>query len=203
MPLDTEVEICNAALYRAGVTKRIESLTDQNPEADACELEYAATLDMVLEDHPWQFSMKYATLTKQAATPEWYWSYQYQLPDDFLTMQNLEAENFTYEIASGRLLLTNEDSPLKIRYASRVDDPTEMPMAFKQALLTKLAAVLCIGLTKDLNRSELLEQRYEKLISDARFYDQSRRSYQPLDSSVFLDSRTVGPEVVDTEGDLN
>jgi len=203
MALDTEVEICNAALLRAGITRRIENLSDSNTEADACEAEYEAVRDMLLEEHNWQFCVKYDTIANDASDPEWYWDYQYTLPNDFVTMLNLEGEEIRYELTEDGKLMTNESSPLKIRYIAQETDVTRFPQLFKQALVAKLAAHLAMALTKDLKRVDYLENRYDRLIADARFSDSGRRSYQPLDSSTFIDARSVGPEVVDSEGDLN
>lgn len=203
MALDTEVDICNAALSRAGISKRIESLSDATVEAEACDAEYAGARDAVLEDHPWQFAMKYASLPKDAASPEWYWDHQYSLPDDYMMLLNLEAESIPYEITADLKLMTNEGAPLKVRYASRVTDPSKMPQSFKQAVVLRLASFIAVSLTKDLERANFLEQKYEKQVADARFADGSRRSYQPLDSSAFHDARHIGPERINSEGDLN
>ena len=203
MALDTEVEICNAALVRAGITKRIENLSDSNPEADVCEAEYYAARDFVLEDHIWQFAVKYDSIAADAATPSWYWTIQYTLPSDLLTLLNLEAEDIPFEITTEGKLLTNEPAPLKIRYVSHITNPTRMPQQFKQALIAKLAATLAMALTKDLKRVEYLESRYDRLVADARFSDSGRRSYQPLDATAFIDARQVGPEGINSEGDLN
>lgn len=203
MALNTEIEICNAALLRAGITRRIENLSDSTPEADACEAEYYAVRDMLLEEHNWQWAVKYSTLAADATAPAWYWNVQYTLPNDFITLLNLEAEEISYEITDDGMLMTNETAPLKIRYISREEDVTRFPQLFKQALIAKLAAHLAMALAKDLKRVDYLEQRYDRLIADARFSDSGRRSYQPLDATAFLDARQVGPEAVDTEGDLN
>ena len=203
MALDTEIEICNAALLRAGVTKRIENLSDSTPEADACEAEYYAARDMLLEEHNWQFAVKYDTLAADTAAPTWYWRFQYTLPNDFMTILNLEAEEIPYELTLDGKLMTNEPAPLKIRYISREEDVTRYPQLFKQALVSKLGAMLAMGLTKDIRRVEYLESRYDRLIADARFSDSGRRSYQPLDATAFIDSRQIGPEAINSEGDLN
>jgi len=201
MALDTEVEICNSALARAGITRRIENLSDSTKDADLCEAEYYAIRDMLLEEHNWQFCTKYTSIAKDASSPEWYWDNQYTLPNDFVSMLHLEYENYKYEITDDQKLMTNVASPLKIRYIAKEEDPTRFPQLFKQALVTKLAATLAMALTKDLKRAEYLESRYDRLIADARFSDSSRRSYQPLDATAFIDARRTGE--LDNEGDLN
>lgn len=203
MALDTEVDICNAALSRAGISKRIESLSDATVEAEACDAEYAGARDAVLEDHPWQFAVKYVTLAEDGSSPKWYWNRQYTLPNDYMMLLNLESEEIAYEITADLKLLTDEGAPLKIRYTSRVTDPSKMPQSFKQAVVLRLASYIAVSLTKDLDRANFLEQKYEKQVADARFADGSRRSYQPLDSSAFQDARHIGPERINSEGDLN
>lgn len=202
MALDNEVAICNAALLRTGVSKRIESLSDDTVEAEACSSEYDGVRDAVLRDHPWRFAKKYATISADADTPAWYWTVQYTLPNDCLLLLGLESEDYAYEVVANRKLMTNVAAPLNIRYTSRVSDVTLMDPMFKQALVLKLASVLCLTLTSDRERVIQLEQLYAKAVEDARFADSSEQSYQPLDSGVVLRMRAIGPEAVDLTGDL-
>ena len=199
----TDVDICNAALLRAGVTKRITSLLDTDTLSALCNDEYSAIRDQLLEDHPWHFATKYDNIASEDATdPDWYWTYRYALPSDCVLLLGLESEGIKYEQADDGFIYTNEPAPLKIRYISRESAVSNMPDSFKQAWIAKLSATLCLGLTKDLKRVDYLEARYDRLISDARFADSSKKSYQPLDSSTYQNARFVGPEVVDNEGGL-
>jgi len=203
-PSSEEVALCNSALLRAGITKQITSLDGTDNLSVTCNSEYEQLRDFLLEEHPWQFATKYDDIDAADATnPEWYWSYRYALPADCILLLGLEAEGIPYEQADDGFIYTNEGAPLKIKYISKETAVSKMPNSFKQALITKLAAVLALGLTKDARRVEYLESRYDRLIADARFADSGKRSAQPLDSSAYQDARYIGPDAVDNHGDLN
>lgn len=133
---------------------------------------------------------------------QWYWKYKYNLPDDCLTFLGFDAEGIRYEEAESGHILTNESPTIKIRYIARVTDLANMPMSFKKALSLKLASNICMALTKDLKRSDWVETKYQRSVTDARFHDSARESQQVLDSSWANESRQIGPSAVDLEGGI-
>lgn len=58
----TNVDICNAALYRLGASS-ISTLNDGTPEANACNLRYDWVRRLILRKHIWKCAMKRASLT--------------------------------------------------------------------------------------------------------------------------------------------
>ena len=82
----SEVEICNRALQKIGA-KRITSLTQDAPNARACNVAYFVLRDMELRNHPWNFSIKRAELAADATPPDWGRQNSFTLPSDFLCLR--------------------------------------------------------------------------------------------------------------------
>lgn len=147
MPDDTT--ICNLALAKIG-SAHITSLSESSQPARACKLFFEQTRDEVLSAHPWVFSTRRATLSRLSETPEFGWSYQYQLPSDCLAVtqlngwQPLESRDL-FEIEGDRLL--TDVGEAQIRYSARVTDSSKFSSTFVEALSVKLAAKLSYPLT--------------------------------------------------------
>jgi len=84
----TVVDLVNQAFAKIGVTKGIEALTDQTPQAYLGELFYDHRLRLALRRWPWPFATKYADLALVAGTEtapvNGDWQYSYRWPSDCL-----------------------------------------------------------------------------------------------------------------------
>jgi hypothetical protein len=76
-------------------------------------------------------------------TPQYKWSYKYQLPEDFLRLREVYEDESTdeaderYEI-EGKTILTDYDT-LNIKYVKKVTDPDEFEPLFRETLVLRLA----------------------------------------------------------------
>jgi hypothetical protein len=168
--LASEVEICNRALQKLGA-KRITSLTQDSANARACNVAYAVVRDAELRAHPWNFSVKRAELAAESPAPTWGRANAFPLPSDFLRSlppyPEDNANDFDHQI-EGRKILTNETSPLYIRYVYKVTDPNEMDSLFREALAAKLALELCEEITQSNTKKQILMEDYKMAIREAR-----------------------------------
>lgn len=112
----SDVSICNEALQRAGTRSNIAALTEASPEAEACNLIYAATRDELLGMAMWNFSRKtaYLSLLKSApGTPsnptasanQWTtdypsppWLYEYAYPSDCIRVHKVIQQLQNYYV---------------------------------------------------------------------------------------------------------
>lgn len=166
----SEVEICNRALQKIGA-KRITSLTQDAPNARACNVAYFVLRDMELRNHPWNFSIKRAELAADATPPDWGRQNSFTLPSDFLCLRpdypedNLNCKDWQIE---GKKIVTNDAAPLYIRYTYRVTDPNEMDALFREALATKLAIEICEEIAQSNTKKADLKDDYRDIINRAR-----------------------------------
>jgi len=75
----SEVEICNAALSKIGISgnNRITSLSQNTKNAKACDERYATLRDLLLEQHPWNFALKRVQLAASTEAPSYEFTYAY------------------------------------------------------------------------------------------------------------------------------
>jgi hypothetical protein len=168
----TQVDICNIALGYVGISERIEAITDDVPEADACELHYDTVLDKALGKFDWAFARRLLTLSTFAGTPPSPWAYQYVWPtlatmvkplyiDDELTVrESRERIPFKrYQDGSGNsILLTMKDSA-KLWYTYRETDVSKWPEWFVQFMAWSLAEKIAGPLTSEEDIQKMAKER--------------------------------------------
>lgn len=107
---NTDTSICNRALAHIGTRSQIASLTENSPEARACNMFYEETRNEVLSMAYWNFANKTATLSVLKVAPGtpgaastnatvWNntfppppWLYEYAYPDDCIQMMRILAQ---------------------------------------------------------------------------------------------------------------
>ena len=166
----TKTEIANIALakFREGRITNIESTTD--PVAVVMNDQYDHALELVLEEHRWNFAGKRVTLTQLSDDPPFGWDHQYQLPSDIIRLKDVNGEDVE---ASSRLfaiegtaLLTNDDE-VTITYVAKVTDTNLFSPSFVEALCFKLASITCARLTGDSELAIMLDKQYNYALSKA------------------------------------
>lgn len=170
----SQVEICNAALYKVGAA-RITSLADGTKYANILSSIWELKRDSELQANWWTFAIARHEAAALDDAPVGDWSYQYLVPSGFLAMVQLGEDLSLYEddtgpqfeIEGGRIL-TDQAAPLFMRYVKRVTNTGEFSPLFAEALACRLAVELCEAATQSLPKKELLIQQYKAAIREAR-----------------------------------
>lgn len=174
------VGICNLALTKLGAA-RITSLTDDTKQARALNAIYEATRDAELAAQPWSFATKRAQIPASSTAPDFGWDYSYPAPSDYLAMVEV-GEDFTFyasdqgalfqlesDPATGAMaILSNESSPLNIRYVYRVTNAGLFPPLFVQALACRLAAEVAEELTQSIDKRTAAWKERTQAVRDAK-----------------------------------
>jgi len=166
----SEVSICNRALQKLGAT-RITSLTQDSVTARACNVAYEHVRDAELRAHRWSFAIARTSIAADADEPEFGRANSFQLPVDFLKLIPPYVEddwNSRDWIIEGRKILTDDASPLEIRYIKKETDPQQMDPLFREALSCKLAMELCEELTQSNQKLQALRVLYDDTIKAAK-----------------------------------
>ncbi len=166
----TDIQIVNKALLKLG-QETINNLTDQNERAKTANEIFASVRDTLLCSYRWAFATKRASISADATAPAFGWTTRYALPEDFLRLSEIcnadYRETDNYEIEGG-YILCNYETPLKIKYVSRITTSSIFPPYFCEALACKLAFELCERLKQDQARKQTLMQEYALAISEAK-----------------------------------
>lgn len=196
----SEIQVANRALTKLGAA-RIISLNDNNKQARAISSCFEDLRDAELRAHRWQFSIKRSSLPALVAAPAFGFQYQYQLPSDFIRLDQINdqypdtiMDNYigteTAEWAiEGNKILTGLGSPLKIRYGYRVEDPNQWDPLFREALACRLAAELCEDLTQSDTKKQNAWAEWKRAINSAIQVNAIERIPQMPPDDQFIISR--------------
>lgn len=174
----SKTDIANRALTKLG-DDRITDLLDDTERARTMNSLYDACRDAELRAHVWNFAIRRASLPRLAVAPEFGYAYQYQLPADSLRLvqvgewwhwwgnQDYVTGSTSVFSVEGRMILTDFNAPLRIRYISRVDDPGLYDAMFVESFACRLALECCERITQSNTKLQAIQQQYDASIRAA------------------------------------
>jgi hypothetical protein len=175
------VDICNEAMDLLGAAT-ITSLTESSKEARLCNRRFETVRDSVLRSHPWNVAVTRASLAQDSVGPAFGFTYQYTLPTDPYCLRLLAFwnSNVNNEVAAydsqvmykveGRKILSNEDT-CNIVYVGRAEDTESYDSMLSSTIASALAAETAYAVTGSSNIAQLMEQRYQNKLREARSAD--------------------------------
>lgn len=176
--MPTAVDLVNQALVELGGRPEVESLTDTaSDSARIANAVYATVRDTLLQQHPWNFAMARAEVEADDTDPDFGWSKRYALPDDCLRVWRLSDEptNKLGWAVEGGWLLTDEASPIELRYIARVEDPDDWSPAFQRAVIGELAAAMAMAISNTAAVAQAARQTAAIRLEEARSLDGRER----------------------------
>ena len=166
----SDTGICNRALQLLGV-KRIVALTDDSVAARACNNAYDAVRQAELRRHRWNFATTNASLAADAVPANTLRSNSFTLPSNALKLLAPLAERNVMTrdwVIEGRQIITNEATPLYIRYTRDITDPNIMDPAFRESFSARIAMELCEELTQSNQKYAKAKDAYRDAVSEAK-----------------------------------
>lgn len=165
------IDIASRALMKLGAAA-ISGFDDGSSEAALAGTLYDTVRDGLLSAHPWSFATTQVTLVPLSETPVADYQYAYQLPVDFLRALSAgrarRGRGLAYRI-TGEALHCDADG-LILTYIFRPDE-SGVPPFFDQALIARLAAELCIPVTENSSRAQLMFKLAEDEFRRAKSID--------------------------------
>lgn len=179
----TDVDICNRALSRLGTRATISALDENSAEARTASIWYAATRDVLLRSHDWNFARRRVILAEQGTVPTG-WTFRYALPTDCVRLLRLASVTLPmgplsfigsprFEVAgdsTSRFLLCDEPAAEAV-YTARVDDPNLYDAGFASVLVDQLAAHIAYPITQKTEVAVRLAQMARVALADAMAAD--------------------------------
>lgn len=168
--MSSETEICNGGLQILGAA-RIQSLTEANKNARACNANYFRLRDVELRKHRWGFSIKRVQLAKNTTDPVFGKTNYFELPSDCLRIlppPQLDVDWVIEEAEGKRAIATDWTAPLDLRYVAQVTDPNLMDATFRDALSARIALELCEEITQSNKKQETSQNRYDEAMAEAK-----------------------------------
>lgn len=173
----TDVDICNRALSRLGTRATISALDENSTEARTAYIWYAATRDVLLRSHDWNFARRRVILAEQGSAPAG-WSFRYAFPTDCVRLLRIASalphrDSVRFEVAgdsTSRFVLCDEPAAEAV-YTARVDDPNLYDAGFASALVDQLAAHIAYPITQKTEIAVRLAQMARAALADAMAAD--------------------------------
>lgn len=180
----TEVSIANLALGWLGLNP-IVSLDDESNAAALCKANLPSVRDALLEESDWTFAQRRATLAASTDTPDWGYTYRYDLPVDCLRVayatanpDSQESMQISQWVVEDRAILCNE-SIVYIRYTSREADPKRWTEGFSQAVAARLASDIAVAATNSIGNMKTMYELYQTKM-DAAIANDARQGRRQL-----------------------
>jgi hypothetical protein len=188
MPAD--VDLVNRALLLVGAAP-ITALTESSLSARIATACFADVRDALQTEWEWNFNQfRSSTLTQEATTPSFGWSYRFALPNDPYCLRVLamsEEDSYSW-VVEARYLLTDYNAP-KLRYLGRVTDIGVWSAGFKRAFPYHLAHAMAYPLTHSINVARDMTQLAQVETRQARAIDGLETAPTTLRSQTLTDVR--------------
>ena len=195
----TDIEVCSNALVQLGDSP-INSFDDGsgqngNRRGRACKTLWPTVRDKVLRSHPWNCARKQASLTPVSESPEFDFSYQFDLPSDWLRCISINKrdawDNKPFYKIHGKRILTNQKQVF-LTYIYKNVDVSSYDAQLVDVLELAMAARLSIAVTGKATTKELYEGLFRDALRDARNTDGQEESTDYFDDNLILDVRDGG-----------
>ena len=183
------INICSAALIKLGA-RSISSFEEGTVEAEFSSKMYPMVRDALLSSYPWSFAVCQTKLNRLSLEPVADYKYSYALPNDFLRVisagNGSKGAGIEYRIMERRIH-TNSDGVI-LTYIFRPEEEN-FPPFFYEALVSRLAAELCLPLTENTSAAQELLRRAENVISSARLIDAQQATPRKVEDFTLLGAR--------------
>lgn len=181
----SEVAICNSALSKIGAD-RIVSLSEDSRAAKLCNEQYSKVKDALLRVHPWNFSIKRASLAVSPTAPDFGYAYAYPVPSDFVRALEVNENEYDW-VKEGNSILTDE-TDCELLYIADVA-VGYFDTIFDELLAVRLAHDICHDLTTSQTLKAQLWQQYKDMLLEARSFDAQEGSSKSFRTYTFLRAR--------------
>ncbi len=185
----TNLEIINAALIKIGAYK-VTSLSDGSAESDVASALYAPVRDALLSSYPWSFATIQVAISLHETAPISDYTYAYALPSDHLRTLSVgtaqKSAGAIYRIQSGRIETDQEN--IILSYIRRVSESDE-PAYFTSAFIARLSYEMCIPLTENASRSDVLYKAADMELIRARQVDAQQDTVSSIRTFPLIDAR--------------
>lgn len=182
----TKLSIANAALLKIGASP-IMSLDDDSKAARHCKLRLQDVKETVLRMHPWNSASRRVVLSPLASGPAYDYSYQFQLPTDYIRMVSNSDEDYRIETD---LLLSN-DTSIEMKFVCNVDEPKLDPL-LAECIACYLAQELSYPITQSSTVKNQAEEAFKLALSRARTADAQDEPAGAFEADLFLEARLQG-----------
>lgn len=173
----TPTDICNLALSQVPAGP-ITNLDEVSVAARACKLWYPQCLGELLERGPWRFAIaRQALAVKETNTRPASWEFEYAKPSNLALLidvrDSLGSGSQAHDYVGNSVFSNTPDAV--IDFITTAETSSYYTAQFRAALIALLAARLCMPITKNMKREEVLVKASEVAIERAQAANHNER----------------------------
>tara|TARA_R110000803_G_scaffold101792_1_gene169812 strand:- start:237 stop:866 length:630 start_codon:yes stop_codon:yes gene_type:complete len=176
--------IANLALSNLGEA-RIQSLTDNNSRARACNARIDAVISAILRMHVWNSALERQQLTN-IGSPVFGWNYMYQLPSDCIKVVEVNPVS-KYQVEKKNIL--SNETTLYLLYVAQPTDINNLDVLLAEAIAMKLAVEIAETLTSKANLKNEMMQKFVIALQEARGANSKDRTPDRREESSYLNAK--------------
>lgn len=194
----SNVAIANLALQKLGAD-RIESLTQDHPNARSMNACFERVLEAELRRYDWAFAITRASLAADASDTLWGGWNRFPLPNDYLRLllddESLGVVDWRIEgkyepgAEPELCIVTKDAAPLDIRYIARVTDPNAYDALFIESFACKLAVQTCKEITGSTGAVQEIRDQYKVAINEAKRLGSIERAEKDPPEDEWIEAR--------------
>lgn len=181
---ETKTSICNRALDLIGEANINSYENDTSAVARICRNHFDIVFNMLLESGQWSKTITEEKLTR-IDIPERYkeeYKFAYSIPAKCVfiikvyvpELRSFKKDGNNWDLRyipeiNSNVIISDSDK-LNIEYVRNVEDVTMFPAKFLNALSAGLAHKICMPITKDLNKTNIMLQYYQMAYKEALLF---------------------------------
>lgn len=190
MPANTPIKVCSRALILIG-EEGISSFTDGTAQSDVADAMYEDIARTALTNSRWRFATQQAQLNRLATAPTGRFNAAYQLPADLLMLSAVTVGDhpIKYDTYGDKVFCDADEQDVLIAdYIYRADE-ADWPPFFTVAVEYAMAAVFAVSIARDSSMSQMMEQKAQFHMIQARRLDSQQQTNRKLNTSRFIAQR--------------
>lgn len=175
LPAQTQTRIYNRAFALLGSVNRSTSPDDGKPWTDTLGELWPDAVRELHAEHPWNHAIKRATLNLHEQNDD---GYLYSMPVDCVRwlVPARDSRDYFRGVQEGAYLLTDSDTPPRIRYIAVIENVALWPPHFVTAMGYRLAMDAAEAITQSSGIVEAMRVKYEGTDGDGGALAKAKRA---------------------------
>lgn len=187
---NTPIKVCSRASVLIGGDE-IQSFTDGTLESSVADSVYEDIVRAALTNTRWRFATNQQQLNRLEAAPTGRWEAAYQLPSETLLVHALTVNDvpIKYDIYGDKAYTNSSSTDVVIADFTYRADEQNWPSFFTLAVQHMLAGTFAISIARDASLSQLMDQKAQLFMAQARRADSQQQTTRKLNTSRFITQR--------------
>lgn len=165
---ESVVALYNRALQKLGAD-RVSAADQDHPNARSMTACYGPLRKRLIRRYKWGFAITRVEIAADSDATAYGDHNRYRIPGECLRIlrDNDEGARLDWK-REGGYIVTDDASPIPLRYLADITDPTEWDASFDECLAVLMALETCVEITGSNGQKQNLMKEWTEALADAR-----------------------------------